>query len=97
MEFFLFAQFFLNAHQAAYQPEESEEPRSEDSKIRTGQVMDGLSVTQQMIIFSSRLLKYSSNQKFTLVQSNRSLHGFETAHKLHISFATDLAANFGCY
>ena len=72
------------------------EQRTENLKIRTDfqdQVMDCWSVTQWMIILVDRLLKKASNQILKLVLL---LLLFYMAFKHCISFATDLAANFGC-
>ena len=49
-------------------------------------VMDGWSVIQQTMVYKGRLLKTSSNRKSKL-----------TPFRHSISFATDLAAIFGCY
>ena len=49
-----------------------------------------------MIILSSRLLKKSSNRNSRLVQNGPINIGLYVAFKHHISFATVLAANFGC-
>ena len=57
-------------------------------------VMNGWSVTQQMIVYKGRLLEKSSNRKSKLVLS---LVVTYMAFKHRISFATDLAANFGYF
>ena len=54
--------------------------RTENLKFRTDlqdQVVDGWSVTQQMIVYKGRLLKNSSNTKQKLVLS---MHGFQPSH-----------------
>ena len=63
------------------------EVRTENLNFRTGlqdQLMDGWSVTQQMIVYKGRLLKKSSNQKSTM------LHGFQTLHIVCYRFGCKL-------
>ena len=71
-----------------------EKVRTENLKFRAylrNRVIDGWSVTQSMIVYKSRLLK-------NLQIGNRSSEssGHYIAFKHCISFAIDLAANFGC-
>ena len=52
-----------------------------------------------MVLMSSRLIKKSLNKKSKLVLSTlvTTVYGIQTSQQQHrISFATDLAANFGC-
>ena len=55
--------------------------------------MDGWSVTQQMIVYKDNLLKKIFKLKIEARPVNA---GHHMAFKHHISFATNLTANFGC-
>ena len=71
-----------------------EKVRTDNLKFRTDlrdQVMDGWSVTQRIIVYKGRLLKiFKSKIEACPVDA-----GHPMAFKHHISFATNLAANFG--
>ena len=65
-------------------------------KFRTDlghQVMDGWSVTQSMIVYKGRLLKKIFRLKIKACPVKA---GHYMAFKHLVSFATNLAANFGC-
>ena len=69
LKHFSFAQFLLNAHQAAHQPWKV---RTDNFKFRTyvrDWVLDGWSVTQKINVYEGGLLKKSSNRKLKLVLS----------------------------
>ena len=55
--------------------------------------MDGWSVAQQMNVYKGRLLKKIFKSKMEACPVNA---GHYMSFKHSISFATDLAANFGC-
>ena len=63
--------------------------KTENLKLRK-EILGSWSVTQQIIIYKDELSK-------NLQMENRSPSCQRMAFKHHISFATDLAANFGCY
>ena len=91
-----FCTFLLIAHRAAHQPLKRE---NRELKFRTDlwdQVMRGWLVTQYMIVYEEILFKKSSNRKSKLVCLVL-VSGHYMSFKHHISFATNLAANFGCY
>ena len=70
--------------------------RTDNLKIRTDLqdlVMDGWSVTQERNVYKGRLLKKIFKLKIEACPVNA---GHYMAFKLRISFALDLAANFGC-
>ena len=73
-----------------------EKVRTDNLKFRTDlqdQVMDGWSVTQYMTVYKGKLLKKIFKLKIEACPVNA---GHYMAFKHSISFATDLAANFGC-
>ena len=72
LKFFYFAPFLLIAHLAAHWPMTLKKMRTENLKFRTdlwGWLMDGWSVTLQMIVYNGKLLKKSSYLKLKLVLS----------------------------
>ena len=73
-----------------------EKLRTKNLKFRTylqDRVMDGWSVTQQIIVYKDKLLKYLQIENWTSSSQHWSQDGFQHS----ISFATNLTANFGCY
>ena len=75
--------------------------RTDNLNFRTNfrdQVMYGWSVTQLMNVYKRILLMDNAQKIFKLKTEARPVNaGHYMAFKHLISFATDLAANFGCY
>ena len=92
LKYFHFAQFLLNAHQAAHWPRKV---RTKNLKFRTDlpdQVIYGWSVTSRWLFAKKNCSENLQIENQSSICQRWSLHGF----KHHISFATYLAASFGC-